>query len=226
MSGGGDPVLVPPNERRTERAKSLARRSLISVGEDIRLARLRAGMPLRELGQAAAFSPAFLSRIERALVPHVVYETLARIGSVVGLDVSVRAFPNGQVLRDAAQLELLQRLRRLLGPGLRLRVEVPLGLPGDLRAWDAVIDAPGRRVVVELETRLRDVQALVRRINLKLRDGHETRLTLVVADTRTNRHVVRASADDVAELGPLKSRVVAASLRAGYLPPGSGILFL
>ena len=67
---------------------------------------------------------------------------------------------------------------------LRWRTEVPLLIPGDLRAWDATIVGPGFGVGVEAETRLRDLQAAARRTNLKQRDGELDHVILLVADTR------------------------------------------
>jgi transcriptional regulator with XRE-family HTH domain len=217
---------MPGQERRSDRARRLARRGLISVGEDLREARLRAGMTLRELSAVVGASIAELSRIERGLAPHVPYETLAVIGAGVGLDVSIRAFPNGQPIRDAAQLELLSRLRAVLPRGIQLRTEVPLGIPGDLRAWDAVIDARVWWRPVEAESRLRDVQALQRRIRLKCRDAEVEDVILVAADTRHNRHVLRVAADVLAEMFPLSARDVLSALRAGRAPERSGILLL
>ena len=59
-------------------------------------------------------------------------------------------------------------------------------IAGDLRAWDAVITLAGRRAGCEAETAgLTDIQALERRLALKLRDGDVDVLILVVADTAT-----------------------------------------
>lgn len=183
-------------------------------------------MSLRELSAQVGISPAELSRIERGLSSHVAYENLVAIGSVLGLDIPIRAFPNGSQIRDAAQLELMRRLRATLPAGLRLRPEVPLGIRGDLRAWDGVIDGTGWWRPVELESRIRDVQALQRRIRLKCRDGNAPFVLLVVADTRHNRRVLRAAADELSEMFPIRSRDALATLRAGRAPVAGAILLL
>ena len=144
----------------------------------------------------------------------------------LGLDVPLRAYPNGRVVRDAAQLELMRRLRAQLADGLRLRSEVALGIPGDLRAWDGVIDGPGWWRPAELESRLGDVQAVQRRLRLKCRDGGAAQVVLVVADTRHNRHVLRVAADDLSEMFPVRSREALTALRAGRPPAGSAIIIL
>jgi hypothetical protein len=50
-----------------------------------------------------------------------------------------RAYPEGDATRDAGQARLLSRLQARLPAGGRLRIEVGLGIPGDVRAWDAEI---------------------------------------------------------------------------------------
>lgn len=183
-------------------------------------------MTLRELSRISGVSPAQISRIERGLLAHVAYETLVLLGSGVGLDVSIRAFPNGEPIRDAAQLALLARLRALLPRTVRLRSEVALGIAGDLRAWDAAIEAPTWWRPVEAESRLRDVQALQRRLRLKARDGGVEHVLLIVADTRHNRHVLRATADSLAETFPVSSGDARAALQAGRAPAASAVLLL
>lgn len=217
---------MPPHERRTDRAQRYARRGLLALGEELRGVRLRLSMSLRELHTLTGVSPAALSRIERRLAPHVAYETLVQVAAAVGLDVPLRAFPNGMGPRDAAQLALLGRLRSLLPPTVRVRSEVTLGIPGDLRAWDVVLEARGWTRPAELECRLGDVQALQRRIRIKCRDAGIADVLLVVADTRHNRHVVRVAADELAEMFPVRHRAALAALRAGQTPTGSAIVLL
>ena len=144
----------------------------------------------------------------------------------MGLDIPLRSFPNGQPVRDAAQIKLLARLRAILPRTVRLRFEVALGIRGDLRAWDAAMETPTWWRPVEAETRIRDTQALQRRIRLKLRDGGVGDVVLLVAGTRHNRHVLRDQADALADLFPVRSSVILAALREGREPPGSGILLL
>lgn len=226
MTTGRHPVAVPGQERRLVRGRQLARRNVVAIGEDFRAVRLRAGMTLRELSASLGVSVAELSRIERGLSPHVSYETLVLVGAALGLDVPVRGFPNGEPVRDAAQLALLRRLQGVLASNSRLRYEVPLGIPGDLRARDGVIEGIGWWRPVEAESRIRDVQAVQRRTRLKCRDAGVSDVILVVADTRHNRHVLRTHAGALAEMFSCASREVLAALRAGRPPTGSGILIL
>jgi transcriptional regulator with XRE-family HTH domain len=192
---------------------------------ELREARLAAGLSQLAVGNAARMSYSEVSRIERARLPGVSVDQFCRLFAVVGLDFSARSYPFGLPLRDAAQVALLARFEALLHPSLRLRREVPLPNDSDLRAWDAVIYGAGPAVAVEAETRLRDVQALLRRIELKKRDGDVARLILLVADTRTNRRIVRETEALFGEF-PIGSRSILAALRRGRDPGGSGIVIL
>ena len=173
-------------------------------------------------------------RIERGLVPEVSVRQLARIGAVVGLDVRTRAYPGGDPVRDIAQVRLLHRLMARLPPALTFRTEVPLPIDGDQRSWDGWIAGfgePGhlrgnRGLPVDAETRLHDIQAMLRRLMLKLRDSHEAHVLLVVADTRSNRRAVAAAADLLGAAFPMQPRAALACLSAGQYPGSSALIFL
>ncbi len=202
------------------------REALLRIGGELREARIAAGLTQRTVGGAIGISHAQVSRIELGRAPHVPYETLVRFAAVVGLDVPLRTFPSGDPIRDAGQLALLRLLRGLVDPGLRWFTEVPLGILGDLRAWDAVIAGPGWEVPVEAETRLRDVQALLRGLALKGRDGEQPVILLLVADTRHNRHVLRLAARELGDAFPLAGRAALAELAAGRALTSSSVIVL
>ena len=124
-------------------------------------------------------SHAQFGRIERGELPELSVEQLSRACAAVGLQLVVRAYPDGDPARDAGQLALLKRLEARLPDGTRWRTEVPLPIPGDRRAWDGVATLNRELIAVEAETRIRDLQALERRLGLKLRDGARERLLLV-----------------------------------------------
>lgn len=88
---------------------------------------------------------------------------------------------------------------------------------------DSRIDGP---VQVEAETRLRDVQALDRKLALKIEDGSAERVILLLADTRTNRAAVRAAKLQLGARFPLGQAEILAALREGRRPAGSGIVMI
>jgi hypothetical protein len=165
-------------------------------------------------------------RIERGSLPELTLDQACRAAAAVGLRMTLRTWPDGDPVRDAGQLALLNRFRTHLPPGATWRTEVPMPLPGDRRAWDAAISLAGRRAGCEAETSLRDLQALERRLALKLRDGEVDVLILLVADTATNRRVLAAHRENLRSLLPLDGRGIMASLRAGRLPEANGLLVL
>jgi hypothetical protein len=142
------------------------------------------------------------------------------------MDLTVRAYPVADAIRDAAHVRLLDRLRRELPSSVTWRTEVPLPEPGDRRAWDAVIAGSGWRVHVEAETRIADMQALQRRLTIKIRDGGADRLILLVARTRANRAALAGSGGSLLAQFPLPERDVLAALRKGMDPGASGVVCL
>jgi hypothetical protein len=82
------------------------------------------------------------------------------------------------------------------------------------------------RIAIEAETRLRDLQALERRCQLKLRDGDVDRLILVVSDTANNRGMLDAYREVLRGTFPLDGRQIIPALRAGRAPAANGIIVL
>jgi transcriptional regulator with XRE-family HTH domain len=212
--------------RRSARASQLSGDLRRRLGAELRDARLGAGLSLASVAQATGFSRAEVSRVERGLAPWVSVDSICRLAVVVGLVPSIRLYPDGPPLRDAAHAALLARLRRQLPAQLRWRAEVPLPIPGDRRAWDATIRGEGWWVAVEAETRLHDLQALERRLALKRRDGGEPCVILLINDTRPNRAALTAARESLRSEFPLDAREVLSALRAGRAPTAGGIVRL
>jgi transcriptional regulator with XRE-family HTH domain len=203
------------------------RRLLLRLGDELRTARNSAGLTLARVADAAGISVSELSRIERGLAPWVDLTTLQRIGAVVGLDVWMRTYPGGEPLRDIAHLRLTDALRELLGPGLVLRGEVPIGDRRDLRAWDLTLTDRASRVCgTELETRLVDAQAQMRRITLKQADSGVDRVLVVVSDSGANRTAIRAASPLLASAFVIDDRSAVEALVRGELPPRDALILV
>ena len=151
---------------------------------------------------------------------------LVRYATVVGLDLTIRAYPGPDALRDAPQMASLHGFRAQLHHSLRWAVEVPLPIPGDQRAWDALVTGPGWRYGVEVETLPRDAQALVRRLNLKQRDGAVDGVLLVLRDTRSVRRFREDGASELATAFPVPGLTALRRLRAGADPGGSSVILI
>ena len=144
----------------------------------------------------------------------------------VGLDLAVRGYPAGRGVRDDAQLALIERIRLVVASSWVWRTEVPIPIAGDPRAWDVVLRGPGGAIGVEAETRLRDIQAVDRRVMLKLRDSGLDRAIILVAGTRTNRSTLRAVGSGLLANYPVSSRQALDALATGRDPGGNAIVVL
>lgn len=207
------------------------RRALrIAAEDDARLrselirARLAAGLSRESVGRSIGMPRSVVERIEAGTRRSTVAEWAA-FGAAVGLDVRARAYPAGDPIRDIGQQRLLDRLRRRLHPSLHWATEVPLPIDADRRAWDAVIRGDAWRIGVEAETVLEDLQAVDRRLALKMRDGGLAHAILLVADTRRNRRALAAAPGALAtfERG---GRSLLAALAAGRDPATNNIVRL
>ena len=167
-----------------------------------------------------------VSLMERGKYANVPFVVIAQFLSVTGLELSARAYPAGGGLRDLAQIRLIDRLRSHASPEIRWRTEVPIRIAGDLRAWDAVLRIGAVAVGVDAETRLRDFQAVDRRVMLKTRDSDVTFAILLVAATRTNRVILREAGGLTRLNYPISSSNALAALKAGRSPGGNSIVML
>jgi transcriptional regulator with XRE-family HTH domain len=206
----------------TERARLIA----AELGREIRRARVDRGLSVAATARAAGMSGPTGSRIERGEARSVSVLQLARLMAVVGLELSCRAFPVGEPIRDAAHVALLGRFRSKLAGGVRWATEVPLPLPGDRRAWDALIGGQGWRYGVEAETGPRDAQALARRLNLKVRDGEVDGMILVLPRSPRSRAFLEAADVSIRSSFPVDGARALDRLGAGLDPSGSAIVLV
>lgn len=213
-------------ERAIDVGAARARAALSRVTAELRTARLVADLSQETVAREIGISRSQYSRIERGRSPDLSLDLAIRLFAVLGQDLSVRAYPSGDPIRDAAHRALLERLHAACHPAVRWSTEVPLPIPGDLRAWDATAICPAVRIGVEAETRLRDLQAQERRLSLKQRDGGMDRVVLLVLDSRSNRDVVRQHADWVAERFPVPGLRALELLGAAVDPGGDSLILL
>lgn len=204
----------------TARAAELVRR----CGSEIRHARMDRGLSAAAVARAARLSTASVSRIERGLVPRVSVYDLARLHAVVGLELSVRSYPAGQPIRDFAHGSLLADFHRRLHRSIRWSIEVPLPITGDPRAWDAVVRADDWVYGVEAETAPRDAQALVRRLQLKARDGRVDGVLLILRRTVQTGRFLHEAGHLVRAAFPADGARALELLRAGVDPGGSAVI--
>lgn len=97
-------------------------------------------------------------------------------------------------------------------------------IAGDMRSVDALLREPMFEVMFEAETRVDDIQALIRRIRSKQRDLGCDRVVLVLSDTRYHRELVRLH-PELREEFPVTPRTGLRALAAG-IDPGGDVLVL
>lgn len=213
------------SERSSDRADRLSDDALAALGRELRRARVGSGLSQRTLEAATGISKSEIGRIERGRAPMVPLRVVIRHATALGLALPLKPYPSGDALRDTGQGRLLERFRQRLHPSLRWQTEVPLPIPGDRRAWDAVCGREKWRVGVEAETVLDDSQAVDRRVRLKGRDGGVDHVVILLADTPRNRRALEAAAAGFSEF-PLRTREIMTALASGHEPRGSGIVVL
>jgi transcriptional regulator with XRE-family HTH domain len=209
-------------QRGRRRGEQLVRRL---IGE-IRNAREENGVSQRALAAELDWSQSELNRLEQYRFPAVSLPRLCELAAVLGLEVSAGLHPDGDAIRDKGQQPLIGRFTGVIGAPYVISREVLLPLPGDRRSWDILLRREDLLVGVEAETRIRDIQALVRRVRERERDGGVDEILIVLSDTAHNRQLV----DQLREaLGPryaTSPRTLLAALRAGRPLPGSGVILL
>lgn len=218
---------MPTRERLVALGTSRGRRLALQFGDDLRHARLAAGLSQASVAAATGFAQQTVSRYERAVPPYPDFVQSAVTARVVGLELSVRCYPAPGQLRDAAHIALIQRLLARLGPEIRHSLEATIR-PGDLRAWDVLLIIGAVRVGVIAETRIRDLQALLRREHLKQAeaDGRVDHLLLLVSDTRHNRTALAEAGAVLTATFPLTTRALLTRLARGEEPGASGVVIL
>jgi transcriptional regulator with XRE-family HTH domain len=223
---GGMPGRLGPARVGRERGRRLSE----ELRREVRDARVDRGLSQARVGAAIGWHQSRVSRFEAGRL-RVDVEQAAVLCAVVGLELSLRAYPAGPPIRDAAHVALLGRLRAICEPRLAWRTEVPLPGTGDPRAWDAVIGSvPGAEprwsIPVEAETRPRDLQALLRRLALKARDGRTDAMLLILARTAANRDFARRVKALDPDRFPVRPRDALAALATGDHPGGSSLILL
>ncbi len=213
-------------ERPGDHGQRRGDRLLDELLREIREARIGRNLSQAAVGRAVGLSDSQVSLIERGGHRDVPFVLVARLLGVVGLEMSARAYPAGGGLRDVAQLALLDRFRARVGGSLAWRSEVPIPIEGDLRAWDAALVGRGLTIGVDAETRLRDIQAVDRRVMLKLRDSGFDRAVLLVASTRSNRTALHEAGAGLLANYPIATRPALRALAAGEDPGGNCLVVL
>jgi transcriptional regulator with XRE-family HTH domain len=195
------------------------------VVSELRQERQTANLSQRAVAAELGWQQSALNRLERFDFKNVPLVRLVEIAAVLGLDVSISLHRVGDALHDGASQGLIGRFLRVVSANYRVTREALLPSGGQ-RSWDVLLRLGALLVGVELVTRVRDVQALVRLIRLRERDGGVDHVLLVLSDSVHNRALLEQL---TAALGPrfmTPPRQILDALRAGRPVPGSGVLLM
>lgn len=217
---------MPPRQRPIDRGTLRGRELVAALCREIRTARIDRGLTVREVARACGLSASAVSRIERGLRVRVPLVVIAQLLSVVGLELSARAFPGGEPIRDAGHAALLRSFRARLHGSLHWATEVPLPVAGDMRAWDGLVSSSDWRYGVEAETGPTDGQALGRRLARKQRDGMVDGVLLVLPAGRRTTLFLRETGDLLQPSFPVPGRRALELLGAGVDPDGGSIIVI
>jgi hypothetical protein len=197
---------------------------------ELEIAREGAGLSCGSIARALGVSKSSAARLLSNGLQDPGVIALSETASVLGFEISLGLHPVGDGLRDKGQLTVGKRLDALLSQRWRVTDETLLPGAGELRAWDKLLrlvgTSPRHLVGVDIETRVRDVQALTRRTRVRERDGHVDAILIVLADTATNR---RLASELRAALGSdyaTSPRVILGALRLGQPLVGSGVILV
>jgi len=203
------------------RSRQLSQR----IVEELVNARIAAGLSQRELARRVGVSPMRIARAEAGYPSALTIDLIARLAAVLGMQLAASLYPDGDPVRDRAQLALIGRFRPRLARALRWRDEVPIPIAGDRRSGDGLIQAERWSALVEAESRVGDLQLVERRAAAKQRDLGASRLILLIADTRHNREVLRLH-PELLERFPVGTRRCLAALGRGVDPGGDCLVVL
>ena len=198
--------LMANRQSRIGEAARLADWVLREIGRELRVARILSGMTQGQVAAILHTSTSHVSRVEHGLIKGITLTQLFRHAAVVGQKPYIKLFPLVARPMDHAQLALFTRFRERIGNAWQVIVEAPMPIVGDLRAGDALLSIPGCRCVVEVITRLADLQAQLRSARRKVRDLEADRLIFVVLGTETNRRALRDAGRAVDDAFPLRTR--------------------
>jgi transcriptional regulator with XRE-family HTH domain len=213
-------------ETASARGRRLGTRLQTALLDQIRDARTAAGLSQRTTARHLGWSRSQFWRFENGVVDASLPD-LSTAAAICGLVLRTTLHPLGEPVRDAGQQQLIARFRVVLHSAWHVMQEAPFPTLGDLRSWDLLIRlATGFRVGVEVETRIRDIQGLMRRIRQRELHGGVDAILVVLSNSNHNRALV----DELrAALGPSYAtapRDLLTALRTGEILPGWGVILL
>jgi transcriptional regulator with XRE-family HTH domain len=212
-------------ETKRERGRRRARWLISEALASLRKQRLLLGVSQQSVAKELGCAQSQVWRTESGDVA-VTVQRLAEMASVLGMELGLGVHLLGDPIRDKGQQALIQRFKAVLAPAWQVSHEALLSISGDGRAWDLLLRLARHSVGVECETRIRDIQAIARKIHGRERDDDADRILVVLSDSTTNRRLADQLREALGARYATSPRVILAALRAGQPLPGSGVVLV
>jgi transcriptional regulator with XRE-family HTH domain len=209
-----------------ERCRYVARR----FGQELRLARMAAGLTQAQVAARADVSQTVVSEAERGHTD-ISLEARCRLTAACGHELGLRLYPVATVsLRDSGQLAIAQAISTAAHPRWTAQLEHPIA-PGDLRAADLTLAIPEELLHIEVERALVDAQAQFRAAQLKRAElarleARPVRLVIAVPDAARSRQRLAPFGALIRQTLPARSRDIWRAIRRGTPVGGDGIVFV
>jgi transcriptional regulator with XRE-family HTH domain len=217
---------MPTKESRLARGKRAGQLAADSIIRQLRDARLEANLSQATLAKHTGWPQSRYSRMERSVQPLAV-EDMYVVATLLGLRPKLELYRVEEGLRDQGSQALIARFRSILAAAWIATREAPFPTLGDLRSWDLLIRlGTVYRVGVEAETRLRDIQELVRRIRQRELHGGADHILVILSDSQHNRRHADELRSALGSAYTTSSVDLHTALRAGAPLPGSGVILL
>ena len=100
---------MPGRTKATEEGNRLAARLTTETADEVRQARLARGFTQAQVAEALGVSRARVSAVERGIARSMTIAQISRQAAAVGLKLSIKFYPLGVALRDAAQIRYMNR---------------------------------------------------------------------------------------------------------------------
>src|SRR4051794_16194219 len=106
---------MPARTRSAEEGRPVADRIAAHVADELRIARLNRGLTQKLVGLAIGVDLERISAVERRQSHVLTIHQLASHAAVLGLKLSVKFYPVGDSIRDAAQVRYITRFVERVG---------------------------------------------------------------------------------------------------------------
>jgi transcriptional regulator with XRE-family HTH domain len=213
-------------------AARIARLDATNVGQEFRELRLRLGVRQSDVARVAGVARSVISELE-AGDPSVGLAIQRRTAIALGADLRVHVYPGSTpMLHDAGHGRIIERI--VASRHRRWQAELEARVPGGGRtSIDVRLSMPGSIVLIEVETRVRRWEQVLRQLFEKREsvravnpDGVQVYAVLCLPPTRHHRALVSELGESVRTALPANSDELRRALEEGTAWPGDGILWV